>query len=110
MFFFFEDRAISRIEAINFLVNQEQSGILVTNVIGLRTLLPNQKVYQHSQLTFEVGMEYSLAQLVKQLTNIGYQKVSQVINPGEFSRRGDILDIYEITEENPYRIEFLVMK
>lgn len=100
------DRAISRIEAINFLVNQEQSGILVTNVIGLRTLLPNPKVYQHSQLTFEVGMEYSLAQLVKQLTNIGYQKVSQVINPGEFSRRGDILDIYEITEENPYRIEF----
>ncbi|MGT2845523.1 transcription-repair coupling factor [Streptococcus hongkongensis] len=100
------DRAISRIEAINFLVNQEQPGILVTNVIGLRTLLPNPKVYQNSQLTFEVGMDYHLDQLVKQLTNIGYQKVSQVINPGEFSRRGDILDIYEITEENPYRIEF----
>ena len=40
---------------------------------------------------------------------IGYQKVSQVISPGEFSRRGDILDIYEITQELPYRLEFLVM-
>lgn len=28
------------------------------------------------------------------------------MNPGEFSRRGDIVDIYEITADYPYRLEF----
>ena len=34
------------------------------------------------------------------------KKVSQVLNPGEFSRRGDIVDIYEMTADYPYRLEF----
>ncbi|MCC9753136.1 transcription-repair coupling factor, partial [Streptococcus agalactiae] len=40
------------------------------------------------------------------LVNLGYQKVSQVFSPGEFSQRGDILDIFEMTQEYPYRLEF----
>ncbi|ELY5748029.1 transcription-repair coupling factor [Streptococcus iniae] len=100
------DKAISRIEAIQFLNNTSCSGILITSVIGLRTLLPNPKVFKENQLTFAIGSEYDLETLVKQLSILGYQKVSQVTNPGEYSRRGDILDIYEITEELPFRIEF----
>ncbi|MCC9839855.1 transcription-repair coupling factor, partial [Streptococcus agalactiae] len=44
--------------------------------------------------------------LSKNLVNLGYQKVSQVFSPGEFSQRGDILDIFEMTQEYPYRLEF----
>ena len=44
--------------------------------------------------------------LSRHLTHIGYQRVEQVLSPGEFSRRGDILDIYELTAELPYRLEF----
>ena len=32
--------------------------------------------------------------------------MEQVLSPGEYSRRGDILDIYEMTSELPYRLEF----
>ncbi len=36
-----------------------------------------------------------------------YQRVEQVLSPGESSRRAIFLDIYELTSEPPYRLEFL---
>ena len=38
--------------------------------------------------------------------HIGYERKSMVEAPGEFSLRGGILDIYPLTEELPFRIEF----
>lgn len=43
--------------------------------------------------------------IAKKLVEMGYTKVYQVEEPGEFSIRGGIIDIYDLTEENPYRIE-----
>nr|MCR5715844.1 transcription-repair coupling factor [Lachnospiraceae bacterium] len=45
------------------------------------------------------------AALAKRLVTLGYEKVYQVETPGQFSVRGGILDIFDLTEENPYRIE-----
>jgi transcription-repair coupling factor (superfamily II helicase) len=39
------------------------------------------------------------------LTELGYKRVTTVVDPGEFSLRGDILDVYPISNE-PVRIEF----
>lgn len=100
------DKAHSRLEALNFLQDKNQSGILITSLVGARVLLPSPKTYSESQLNFLVGDLYNLDKIVKILSNVGYQKVSQVLNPGEFSRRGDIVDIYEITADYPYRLEF----
>ncbi|KPJ22342.1 transcription-repair coupling factor [Streptococcus phocae subsp. phocae] len=100
------DKTISRVEALTFLLSSESRGMLLVSIAGLRTLLPDPKVFQHSTLSFRIGMEYQLDRLVKELVKIGYQKVSQVMGPGEFSKRGDILDVYEITQESPVRIEF----
>ncbi|WP_027968262.1 transcription-repair coupling factor [Streptococcus equinus] len=100
------DKAHSRLEALNFLQDTTQTGILITSLVGARVLLPNPKAYAESQLKFVVGEDYNLDKVVKVLSNVGYQKVSQVLNPGEFSRRGDIVDIYEVTADYPYRLEF----
>lgn len=40
------------------------------------------------------------------LATIGYKREDLVSNKGEFALRGDILDIFPLTEENPVRIEF----
>ncbi|MFE8774686.1 CarD family transcriptional regulator, partial [Streptococcus pyogenes] len=100
------DKALSRIETLQFLRNPKSQGVLIVSLSGLRTLLPNPDVFTKSQIQLTVGEDYDSDTLTKQLMTIGYQKVSQVISPGEFSRRGDILDIYEITQELPYRLEF----
>ena len=40
------------------------------------------------------------------MISLGYKKVTQVQSQGEFSLRGDILDIFETSQISPYRIEF----
>jgi transcription-repair coupling factor (superfamily II helicase) len=43
--------------------------------------------------------------LAEKLVEMGYEKNYQVETPGQFSIRGGIVDIFDLTEENPYRIE-----
>ncbi len=44
-------------------------------------------------------------EIAKRLTTMGYIRNYQVEGPGEFSVRGDIVDVFDLTEENPFRIE-----
>ncbi len=44
-------------------------------------------------------------ELASKLTYLGYERSAGVQSPGQFSVRGDIIDIFDLTEENPYRIE-----
>lgn len=39
------------------------------------------------------------------LVAMGYEKTYQVEGPGQFSIRGGIVDVFDLTEENPYRVE-----
>ncbi len=43
--------------------------------------------------------------LAQRLVEMGYEKTWQVERPGQFSMRGGIVDIFDMTEENPFRIE-----
>ncbi|MBE5882388.1 MAG: transcription-repair coupling factor [Lachnospiraceae bacterium] len=43
--------------------------------------------------------------MAQKLVRMGYEKTYQVEQPGQFSVRGGIIDIFDLTEENPYRIE-----
>ena len=43
--------------------------------------------------------------LALKLAALGYERMPQTESPGQFSIRGDIIDIYDLTEDNPYRIE-----
>ncbi|MFN8614544.1 MAG: transcription-repair coupling factor [Vampirovibrionales bacterium] len=57
------------------------------------------------QLVLRVGGEYSAELLVAELMARGYVRNSLILEPGEFSLRGDILDIYPI-HHDPVRIAF----
>ncbi|MGT2951037.1 transcription-repair coupling factor [Streptococcus cuniculi] len=100
------DRTQSRLESLNFLLDKKKSGILVASMAACRILLPSPASYQKAMISVAVGEEIEIDKLVKSLQAVGYKKVSRVLSPGEFSQRGDILDIFEISSENPYRLEF----
>ena len=57
-------------------------------------------------LTLQVEQEIDQQVLLEQLVNIGYERVDQVEYRGHFSVRGDIVDVFPIQCESPYRIEF----
>ena len=44
-------------------------------------------------------------ELAMRLVEMGYVRNYQVEAPGQFSIRGGIVDIFDLTQENPYRIE-----
>lgn len=100
------DRTLSRLDSLNFLQDNEASGILITSIIGTKILLPSPDKYAKSKVNLVVGKELELDTIVKRLSQLDYERVNQVLGPGEYSRRGDILDIYEVTENYPFRIEF----
>ena len=56
-------------------------------------------------LTISVRGQADERKLAQQLVDMGYEKSYQVEAPGQFSIRGGIVDIFDLTEENPYRIE-----
>ncbi|WP_130836192.1 transcription-repair coupling factor [Lachnoclostridium sp. Marseille-P6806] len=47
-----------------------------------------------------------LETVTKRLAAMGYERNAQVDSPGQFAVRGDIVDIFDLTEDNPVRIEF----
>ena len=100
------DRASSRLQVLDFLTNDALTGILVTSLVGMRVLLPSPDVYKTVNMTIKIGDCYDLDVLSQKLSNMGYQKLSQVASPGDYSRRGDILDIYSLDNEYPIRLEF----
>ena len=101
-----QEKIFSRVEALRFLRDKSQKGILVCNVAASRLFLPDPQVFDNSILKFEIGQECEQNELKSQLLSLGYKKVTQVQSQGEFSLRGDILDIFETSQISPYRIEF----
>ena len=101
-----QEKIISRVEALRFLTDSSKRGILVCNIAASRLFLPSPTGFKESIIKIVVGEEYDQNALIHQLKEIGYRKVTQVQTQGEFSLRGDILDIFEISQLEPYRIEF----
>lgn len=101
-----KDRTQSRVEAMNFLLDAKKAGFLVSNLSAFKILLPNPSIFNSSLKELTVNEEIEVDKLVNLLMKTGYKKVSRVLSQGEFSLRGDILDIFEINSEYPYRIEF----
>lgn len=78
---------------------------IITSIQALtkKALVP--KHYQQ-QLHLKVGEEYSIQQIIDFLHNLKYTKVDIVHKHGEYSAKGNILDIFVYTEEYPIRADF----
>ena len=70
-----------------------------------------EKVVTREQLndktvSVKVGQEIEVETLVGQLTDLGFERVDYVYEPGQFATRGSIVDVYSFASEYPYRIDF----
>lgn len=78
---------------------------LITTFGGLMNAGAGLDSLRKSLIKISVNTEISEKELIKNLLALGYEKTYQVETGGQFSVRGGIIDIYDFTEENPYRIE-----
>ncbi len=72
--------------------------------LSQRTMPP--QVLQKGACTLEVGKEYPLDPLLRQLSSAGYSRCAMVEGPGQFAVRGGILDIFSPAADYPVRLEF----
>ncbi len=78
---------------------------LVTTFSALMAPQIPLRVLKESVISISKHGEVDETKLATQLVAMGYENTYQVENPGQFSIRGGIVDIFDLTEENPYRIE-----
>src|SRR6202165_3638494 len=80
----------------------------VAVVTSLRALLehtiPPEELARRGR-TLRAGDRLSWAETAAWLFDLGYQPVTEVSEPGTFSRRGGIIDIYPASAEQPARVE-----
>jgi transcription-repair coupling factor (superfamily II helicase) len=78
---------------------------IVTTERALQPHLPPMVVFRNYCLSLTQGMELDLETLSHQLANLGYERVSLVETEGQWSRRGDIIDVFPVASELPVRLE-----
>jgi len=83
---------------------EERPFTLVTTFAALMT---PQAVWDVEKDTISIDKKTTMEEeeIARRLVAMGYEKCYQVESPGQFSIRGGIVDIFDVTEENPYRIE-----
>lgn len=94
-----------RMKTMRHMIESEHCTV-VTTFSALMTPQIPLKIVKKNMISMKKGDSFELTKLSEKLTVLGYEKVYQVEGPGQFSVRGDILDIFDLTEENPYRIDF----
>ena len=79
---------------------------IVTSIKALLHRIAPKSVLSAFFATLRVGDETAPDEIVASLLRGGYQRVNLVEAKGEFARRGDILDVYPLTADNPIRVDF----
>lgn len=96
--------AKQRINVIKAILENKGVTVILT-LDGLMDYLVPLEGFKKSIIKINSDSTIDIDKLKEQLIGLGYEKVSQVESSGQFAIRGGIVDIFSLTEENPYRIE-----
>jgi transcription-repair coupling factor (superfamily II helicase) len=84
----------------------DQSPIVIAPVRAVMTrTLPRQN-FLRGMKAIKLSQVAQPGELMRSWNALGYEHVNTVINPGQFARRGGILDLWPPAESRPVRIEF----
>ncbi|MGB3495378.1 MAG: hypothetical protein WBA57_21795, partial [Elainellaceae cyanobacterium] len=86
-------------------VTPKRSLAVVATERSLQPHLPPVDIFRPFCVTLTQGMEVNLGALSTQLAKLGYERVPLVETEGQWSRRGDIIDVFPVSLELPVRLE-----
>ena len=97
---------ILRTEVLNRLANTSTPIVVVTYPESLMQKVVSASSMQNRMLRMHVGESLSIDFVVEMLLEYGFERVDFVYEPGQFSVRGSIVDIFSYANELPYRCDF----
>ncbi len=99
-----QDIISQRLEALYRLPTLEQGILIIPAATAMHRLPPRTFIERHS-LIIEKGDRIDLEDFRRKLERNGYRYVSQVMEHGEFTVRGSIIDLFPMGASEPYRID-----
>lgn len=87
-------------------VNSGKNTWVVTYPAALFEKVPTQKNLTKNTFRLEVGKNYSIDFIQEVLLEYHFEYVDFVYEPGQFSIRGGIVDVFSYSNDHPFRIEF----
>ena len=93
-----------RIQVLRALLEREEVTI-VTSIDSCLDCLVPLAVWKEKVIKIRNDSEIDLDRMKRHLLELGYEWAAQVEVPGQFSIRGGIMDVFSLTEDNPWRIE-----
>ncbi|MBS7347265.1 MAG: transcription-repair coupling factor [Muribaculaceae bacterium] len=79
---------------------------VVTCPEALAEKVAERKELDDKTIRIKTGEKLVMSEVVARLIDLGFDSVEYVYEPGQFARRGSILDVYSYAGELPYRIDF----
>jgi transcription-repair coupling factor (superfamily II helicase) len=95
-----------RSEVLNRINSRKKPALIVTYPEALFEKVVTKKELEKNTLKISVGENLSIDFVNEVLFEYNFKRVDFVTEPGEFSVRGGILDVFSFSNDEPYRIEF----
>ncbi len=95
-----------RSEVLNRINSRKKPAVIVTYPEALFEKVVTRKELDKNTLKVTVGDNVSIDFINEVLFEYEFKRVDFITEPGEFSVRGGILDVFSFSNDNPYRIEF----
>ena len=96
---------VTRTEALKKLSGQDNCWIITYPEALFEKVLTKKKLVSNT-MKIEVGKTYSIDFINELLLDYHFDRVNYVYEPGQFSIRGGIVDVFSYASDTPYRIEF----
>ncbi len=80
--------------------------VVVTTPAALLQPVPGPEAFARASFRIAVGERHSHAALVERLRGLDYDGEALCEAPGQYAVRGGIIDVYPVTEDRPFRIDF----
>jgi len=95
-----------RMQGLIAMVERERTPLVVCSARALtQPVIPPQEL-SASLFSMQPGQEVDLTMMLEHLYHLGYEPVAEVEEPGQFSHRGGIVDLFPPTLPRPVRVEF----
>lgn len=100
------EMSANRIYALYKMLKENNPVILITHTSAFLRYLPTVDIFKDNIKKILIGQTYKKEELVQYLMDVGYKPVGKVSTTLEFSKRGEIIDVFSVNYDNPIRIEF----
>ncbi|CAI8314456.1 MAG: Transcription-repair-coupling factor [Polaribacter sp. SA4-10] len=95
-----------RSEVLNRINSRKKPAVIITYPTALFEKVVTKKELEKNTLKVTVGENLSLDFVNEILFEYKFKRVDFVTEPGDFSVRGGIIDVFSFSNDEPYRIEF----